>query len=229
MGETVLWPQNSFAFAPLHDSPPDRNNPLGHDATGKFHHGLDAWKRLYRRHGGQVTTLKFDNHRRQALRHQEIEAAMRGTPGLLDAVAYFGHGTPRSMSSAQYDMGHVAHLAAVVRARSTSGVVIALYACDCGAANGFAQALAGALADRQAVVFAHSVFGDSVTNPSVVRFPGGTPVCPPGRRDDWHRRLLTSNLWARFPFMTPDEIVADLDGHPAPPRDHARPRATHHA
>jgi hypothetical protein len=220
----MYWPVNSFAFAPLHDSPPDVHNPLGHDATGKFHHGLDAWRQIYGGHGGRVTTLKFDNHARAPLRRREIMAAMSAVVGTLDAIAYFGHGSPNSMASASVGRHDIPQFAAAVRAKSQRGVIIALYACDCGRANGFAEALQAALADIEAVVFAHPVFGDSVNNPAVVRFPGGARVHPQGRFGEWATRLRVSNLWARFPFMTAEEIVADLDGHPPAPRGRTRRR-----
>jgi hypothetical protein len=224
----MYWPANSFAFAPLHDSPPDAHNPLGHDATGKFHHGLDAWRSVFGGHGGRVTTLKFDNHARPALRRREIVAAMSAVVGTLDAIAYFGHGSPQSMASASFGMRDIPGLAAAVRAKSQRGLTVALYACDCGRENGFGQALQAALADIDAVVFAHPVFGDSVNNPAVVRFPGGQRVHPPGRFREWTGRLRTSNLWARFPFMTAEEIVADLDGHPPAPRGRGRRHAASH-
>jgi len=224
----MYWPVNSFAFAPLHDSPPDTHNPHGHDATGKFHHGLDAWRHIFGGHGGRVATLKFDNHARPPRRRREILAAMGAVTGALDAIAYFGHGSPNAMSSASIGRQDIPELAAAVRAKSQRGVVIALYACDCGRADGFAQILQESLADIGAVVFAHPVFGDSVSNPAVVRFPGGERVHPHGRFSEWSGRLRTSNLWARFPFMTAEEIVADLDGHPPPPRGHARRHAAAH-
>src|SRR5262245_12276981 len=120
----MYWPTNSFAFAPLHDSPPDIHNPHGHDATGKFHHGLDGWRRLYGGHGGRVATLKFDNHARGPVRRREIETAMRCIAGELDAIAYFGHGMPDSMPSAGIGMRDIAGWAAVVRAKSRPGVII---------------------------------------------------------------------------------------------------------
>lgn len=224
----MYWPVNSFAFAPLHDQPPDAHNPLGHDATGKFHHGLDAWRRIYAGHGGRVTTLKFNNHARASQRRREITAAMAAVAGALDAIAYFGHGIPSALASASFGMSEVAELATAVRAKSQRGVIIALYACDCGRENGIGQALQARLADIDAVVFAHPVFGDSVTNPAVVRFPGGARVHPHGRFGEWTARLRTSNLWARYPFMTAEEIVADLDGHPPAPRGHVRPRGAAH-
>jgi hypothetical protein len=220
----MYWPVNSFAFAPLHDSPPDAHNPHGHDATGKFHHGLDAWRRIFGGHGGRVTTLKFDNHARDSRRRREIETAMRGVAGELDAIAYFGHGMPTSMSSAGFGMRDIPDLAAMIRAKSQRGVIIALYACSCGRADGFAQVLQEALNDIGAVVFAHPVLGDSVSNAAVVRYPGSERVHPHGRYAEWAARLRTSGLWARFPFMTAEEIVADLDGHPPAPRGRARRR-----
>ena len=62
-------PKKSFCFAPQYNSP-QKGHPLGtdgkellrHDATGAFHPYMNAFKKLYSQDGGEVATLRFDNH-----------------------------------------------------------------------------------------------------------------------------------------------------------------------
>ena len=72
-------PEKSFVFAPLFNSPPDEANPNGHDATGAFHPGMAAYRRLYEGLGKQVVTFKFANGRGQSRdrRRQSIINAMQ--------------------------------------------------------------------------------------------------------------------------------------------------------
>ncbi len=212
-------PKNSFAFAPLYNSPAhsfagDTQKQhasageappvvMSHDATGAFQPGVKYFKELYSKNGGNVGTLLFDNHSKGGQIFDSIIHAIQIGPNQLDAVAYFGHGYPHGMASAHIAEGSVKTFAAAIRANCNPGVKIMLYACSCarqnvppakhGRAGCFAQWLASALADVNATVYGHDIAGHSYRNPTLYRYNGnnmtGTKVAPPGM-DKAFRHLM---------------------------------------
>ncbi len=229
-------PKKSFCFAPQYNSP-QKGHPLGtdgkellrHDATGAFHPYMNAFKKLYSQDGGEVATLKFDNHgTAEHIFKQVVQGIWYGPTG-LDAVAYFGHGGPNSLASAHIGAKAMPEFAAAVRANCKPGVIIALYACSCGRVSQpggcFASKLAAELIDMQAVVFGHNDPGHTTTNPHLYRYEGSKPgmaVAPPGMEKAFNRLLKAESIdkkpkgntafWARVPFMTETEIRAELGG-----------------
>jgi hypothetical protein len=153
-------------------------------------------------------------------RRREIYAALDRAKGPLDVVAYFGHGNPRSLSSAGIALPHLQTFAGHIAAKSSRNIVVVLYACLAGSPGGFAQQLATALLRRgvHATVFGHQTSGHTAWNANKRRYPGGAWVIPPSAPAwaEWQRSLrdLNGRFFARYPFMEPSEIVATLQGRP---------------
>ena len=229
-------PKKSFCFAPQYNSP-QKGHPLGtdgkvllrHDATGAFHPYMSAFKKLYSQDGGEVATMMFDNNGEASGILTKITHAISHGPNGLDAVAYFGHGMPTSLHSAHIGVKQIPDFAAAIRANCRPGIRIVLYACSSGRANHpggcFASKLAAELIDMQAVVFGHNDPGHTTTNPHLYRYEGtkpGMPVAPPGLEKAFNRLIKAESIdakpkgntafWARAPFMTDDEIKAELGG-----------------
>lgn len=214
-------PVNSFCFAPKFDS------PQRHDASGAFLPYMEAFAKLYG--GGQrrVTTLPFDNHANAETEFSAISAAFDRIPGKLDAIVYFGHGEPFGMVSSDIYTKDIMKLAQLIKRKSVRGVRVVLFACSCGKTDypggSFAARLAAALRDIEAVVFGHHNVGHTVTNANLYRYTGDLhpdPVAPTGKFTAFDRMLKAESLdqkprgntafWARIPFMTPDEIRAEV-------------------
>jgi hypothetical protein len=214
-------PGNSFCFAPKFNS--DKRN----DATGAFLPYMEAFKHLYGGGRGNVATLPFDNHAAATTGFGAISAAFEQIPGKLDAIVYFGHGEPYGMVSSEIYLKDVQKFAQLIRRKSAHGVRIVLFACSCGKfdypGGSFAAKLAVALRDIEAVVFGHHNVGHATTNANIYRYSGdgrGTAVAPTGKFTAFDRMLKAESLdqnprrnnafWARFPFMTSDEIRAEV-------------------
>jgi hypothetical protein len=214
-------PRNSFCFAPKFDS------PQRHDASGAFLPYMEAFGRLYGGGHGRVATLPFDNHASADTEFAMIAAAIDQIPGDLDAIVYFGHGEPFGMVSSDIYDKDIQKFAQLIKRKSTHGVRVVLYACSCGKFNypggSFAAKLAVALRDIDAVVFGHDNVGHTVTNANIYRYSGGglgVPVAPTGKFTAFDRMLKAESIdqkpkgntafWARIPFMTQDEIRAEV-------------------
>lgn len=219
----MMPPDKSFVFAPLFNSPPDEANPNGHDATGAFHPGMAAYRRLYEGLGKQVVTFKFDNSRGQPRdrRRQSIINAMQQSAGSrrYDAIVYFGHGSPRGLVSASFGEDALDMLSGALLQHCQPSVKVVLYACSCAAPGGYAFKLAKRLScwsHKGMTVFGHPTAGHSFRNPMVRRYPSnrgetGETVCPDGMVADWRRAMHGhTELWAKMPFMTREEIAAAL-------------------
>lgn len=232
----MTMPARSFACAPRFDSPPDAQNPQGHDSTGAFQLGLERLRDCHQAAGGTVVTHLFDNHARGQERRRDVLTALGQATagGRLDGFMYFGHGWPGGLSSASFGLDDVPTLAEAIIRATNPGAKIVLYACSAAAPGGFAYQLGRALcawANHGMAVFGHPVLGHSFRNAMVRRFPSsrgetGETVAPPGQYDAWRRAMANTTLWARFAFLTPEEIRAEVEGfalsHPA--QHHAAPR-----
>lgn len=214
-------PRNSFCFAPKF------NSAKRMDATGAFLPYMEAFQRLYGGGRGRVATLPFDNHANANAEFAAISAAFEQVPGKLDAIVYFGHGEPYGMVSSDIYAKDIQKFAHLIRRKSVHGVKVVLYACSCGKVDypggSFASKLAVALGDINATVFGHHNVGHTTTNANIYRYSAdgrGHPVAPPGKFAIFDRMLKTESIdqnprrnnafWARFPFMTPDEIRAEV-------------------
>jgi len=227
-------PTNSFCFAPVHNHPPHKDKAgvmhPSYDATGAFLPYMEAYRKLYS-DAGTVKTLAFNNHASAKSEFQtiltEINHAVSAAHAQLDALVYFGHGWPTGLVSADIYTPSIPDFAQLIRANCAPGVKIVLYACLCGqkSAKGgcFASQLASELSDVQATVFAHDNAGHTTTNPNIYVYSGnkpGLPVAPPGMFGAFDKLLKAESLdrkpkgntafWARVPFMTPDEIAAEV-------------------
>ncbi len=232
-------PARSFACAPRFDGAPDAQNPHGHDSTGAFQPGMERLRDCFEAAGGTVVTHLFDNHGTGRARRRDVLAALEraGAGGRLDAFLYFGHGWPGGLSSASFGEDDVDELAAAIIRACNPSAQIVLYACSTAAPGGFAYRLGralGAWASHGMAVFGHPVLGHSFRNPMVRRFPSsrgetGETVAPAGQFSAWARAMANTTLWARFAFLTPQEINAEVEAfalsHPA--QHHAaRPHAS---
>jgi hypothetical protein len=188
---------------------------------------MEAFRRLYGGGHGRVSTLPFDNHATPDSEFATISAGFDQIPGKLDAIVYFGHGEPFGMVSSDIYTKDIQKLAQLIKRKSVHGVRVVLYACSCGKFNypggSFAARLAVALQDIEAVVFGHDNVGHTVTNANIYRYSGGglgVAVAPTGKFTAFDRMLKAESIdqrpkdnnafWARIPFMTPDEIRAEV-------------------
>ena len=220
---------NGFIFASGVDNP----NHGPHDATGAFRPGAQAFKKV---HNIPQDIFYFDWRDKDADLRQRILDKLATVPcddpDGLDVVAYFGHGISRGLPSAGFYSEDHAHkvrsdaqdLAAAIASVSKHEVRVVLYACSAGQLpTSFASALATALNSTDAAVFGHDRIGHSFANPYVTIFQPGSPgryVVEPGSTNwkAWAKAVRAGNslhpardnFWARFPFMSEDEIKAEL-------------------
>jgi len=188
---------------------------------------MEAFRRLYGGGHGRVITLPFDNHATADSEFGAISAGFEQIPGKLDAIVYFGHGEPFGMVSSDIYTKDIQKFAELIKRKSVHGVRVVLFACSCGKFNypggSFASKLAVALRDVEAVVFGHDNVGHTVTNANLYRYSGdgrGVAVAPTGKFQAFDRMLKAESIdqkprdnnafWARIPFMTPDEIRAEV-------------------
>lgn len=214
-------PNRSFVFYPAYNSPPDEHNPHGNDATGAFQPGAEMYRRLYEGMGKTVVMCKFDNHKGANPREQILNAMNLGAgDGWFDAIVYFGHGTKDYMVTAGFGPETVADFNNAVWANGQYDVKVVLYACGCAADNGIASWISDSMvpwANTGYRVYGHKVLGHAFMNPIVRHYPNigtgnGAITCPEGKASAWIRAFNNpkSTLWARFPFMTQDEVAAEL-------------------
>ncbi|UFN47640.1 hypothetical protein LPC08_16685 [Roseomonas sp. OT10] len=215
-------PYRSFIFAPLNNTQKKGMDP--NDAVGAFHPGMRMYKSYYEGLGGTVVDHYFNNERGLGFGKVSrgiIDAMIRGSGGhYYEAIVYFGHGTETHMSSVGWDKKTVKDLTDAIDTYGSADVKVILYACSCGADGGIAYTMADNLkawANTGMEVYGHATPGHSYTNAPVRRFPNanglvGYQVCPPGKGPAWTKALRNekSMFWARFPFMTPEEIEAEL-------------------
>jgi hypothetical protein len=146
---------------------------------------------------------------------EELAATCRD----LDYFAYSGHGVPRGLASAGLNTkskrypAFVEHLRTMLKPRGT----IIFYACSCGASNGIAQQLSAALPGI--TVWGHSIPGHGMTNPYKARCQFGerAAIADTFSREDFRKfrdklKAAGSDLWRRFPWMSFDEILAEVQG-----------------
>jgi hypothetical protein len=197
---------NGFILAPKFNTPGDN------DATGAFHIGARWFARV---HSVPTPPVFFNNQGSPAEVAGRVRKHLEEAPPGWDVFVYFGHGDNTCLPSAHFYGRYGAKvLADAIRARANPGVTVLLYACNTGVKGGFAEWLSEGLEGLDATVFAHTPPpAHTFTCPHVVRYPGGDMVI--GRHDplwrDWVNDLSeTNDLWARFPFMTEDELRAEL-------------------
>jgi hypothetical protein len=197
---------------------PGKNRPNLNDSTGAFRVGADRFHAINRVSSPPVY---FDNAGEEKghyaeVRRRVLKAAREGGSGAAwETVAIFCHGGNNALWSAGLigDEGAQA-LADVIRPRAAAGIVIILYACNAGSPGGFASNLATKLADVNAVVYGHTSARHTYANPDTTVHPSGDWVVPKNSPlwKNWSADIVdqSNDLWARFPFMTAEELAAEL-------------------
>jgi hypothetical protein len=216
-------PRKSFIFGPMFNEPPDAANPLGNDATGAFQPGMDAYRRLYEGLGMEVVSHRFVNTKGNGKeRRASIINAMQQGCGSkwYDAVVYFGHGDKNWLVSAGFGLDTLSEFTDAVWDCGEPSVKVVLYACSCATPGGIAYRIGWDLncfANAGFQCFGHPSVGHSFRNPQVRRYPSskgetGETVAPASKIAPWLKAMADpkNDLWARFPFMTPEEIAAEL-------------------
>lgn len=204
------------------------------DATGAF---IPEARKFAALHGG--TAIPFTNDATPAARRKQVNAILEENRR-SDAVAFFCHGLKSSIQTG-HGAAQVDALAQLLRLACIPGAPIILYACDSadtptkgapGGDGGFADKLRDAMIReswgfwRGSHVDAHVTTGHTTENPYVRRFTcnlaipsesfmgiaGGEWIVQPGSRlwVQW-RKALKGDLRFRFPFMSIDEIHAELE------------------
>lgn len=137
----------------------------------------------------------------------------------LDFFAYAGHGNGRSLGSACLslkDAEYQKFIDILVRVLRPNGTII-FYACLTGVPSGFAEAVSRRLPN--VTVFAHLTKGHGQTNPEKVRIRNGArdTFADLLGNDDYLRWTTAikagGDLWRRYPFMTVEELKAEVQGY----------------
>lgn len=193
---------------------PKKNRPGSNDATGAFHIGAN---RITEIHDVPRKPIFFENEGSALSIYKGFSKHIDDAKGGWDFFAYFGHGESWGLVSACISRREGAlELARRIIPKANPGLTVMLYACNCGDKGGFAEWLADGLSPVGATVYAHvSPPGHTFTNANVVSYPGGEWVVPRGHRlwGDWYNDMHNEwgDLWARFPFMTQDQLEAELE------------------
>lgn len=229
---------NGLVIAPAYDS----GGAHPHDATGAFQPGARAFAKLHH----FPPPVLFDNRKMPtAARLPEVLRAIRAMPPPLDVLAIFSHGW-RTGSQWGGSVALAEAVAIAVSAMASPDVVIALFACstgedvsEAGAHAGHHENMPGAgegsFADtlrdkilahgKRPYIVAHASAGHAYRNPYVRVFDastttGGEWLVAPGSDewDAWVHALRDENrmLWATFPLMTREQVLADLRTPHAP-------------
>ena len=216
-------PQRSFVFFPMFDSLPDEHNPGGHDATGAFQPGASMYRKYYTDLGNDVVMCKFDNHQPGPKRRKQIlnALAVGAGDGWFDAIIYFGHGWKGGLSSAGFNNSELNEFSDACYQYGNFSVTVMLYACSCAVDNGacyrISQSLQSWYDQASYRVLGHYSVGHSFLNPQVHEYPNsgsvkGLQTAPEGKQAAFAKaiRAKHSDLWLRFPFMSQDELDAEL-------------------
>lgn len=158
-----------------------------------------------------------ETHQGRRDRRNGILRALRQAPGQLETIAYFGHGVANGLPSADFTTAHLTELSQAIAAKAAPNCKVILYACSSAREGGFNEQLANL---TQRPVYGHTTTGHTCWNPHVRLYRGeGSPtgawiIAP----DDalwrkWRLALRNTNLWARFPFMTSEQIRAEVNAY----------------
>jgi len=199
------------------------------DAVCEFQPGAEAFRQA---HGIEDRPVLFANGQRytpgghtRVAEYGHVLRIMEDSPGPWDFFAYFGHGLSDSLLSARIGTAHLPRFTGILGRKGVLGMRVIFYACGTGAAGGFAERVSRAL--PHAVVLGHTTEGPSYSNPNWVRYPGGAPIVGRGDplRAKWETALRSTDLWARFPWMSDAEIRAALVAGCGNLKGRFRPRA----
>lgn len=138
------------------------------------------------------------------------------TEGSLDFFAYAGHGGTQSLPSAQVRKQDMSKLADEIRRLVKSDGTVIFYACSTGAPGGFASSLSKLLPEM--TVWGHTDAGQASRNADKIRFQNGTSqdirdLLSAAARAKFASYLRASeDFYARLPFMTVEDMEAELTG-----------------
>jgi hypothetical protein len=213
---------------------PDYDTPGIYDATREF---LPSALRFVRFHGGTAANLyTFPSTGPMPRRREPIAKVLAAVTAPIEKLAFFCHGW-RSGLQCGYGVDNVQNLASFVVTRCTVDAYVLLYACNTGADGegpdsgpagdgGFADQLRDTCEaqGRRVTVFGHTCRGVASSNPYARAFRPGMggkggewyvdPKAPHWPK--WVRALHEpmSTLCWRFPFMTSEQIRAELTAPP---------------
>lgn len=177
------------------------------DASGVFVPGAKYFAKL---HGLDKPVLLDDVDDKKKM----ISAIKKST--MLDVIAYFGHGDRNRIGSADIGLKDLEDLEKAIKIAAAPGCQVVFYACQLGGRSGFCEKLATMLGGT-VTFWGHSCSGHGNTNPYVTRFPFAPDIDPhlinPAGPHFWYWTKLiksSSDIWARFPFMTKDEVEGEL-------------------
>lgn len=223
----MTTPKRALVFAPAINSPGKRD-------AEEFLREAHAFCRA---NGLRDEVILFDNHeglleRREVL----LQRVHERPPASLDVLALFCHGWPTGVQLGFTGAG-ARGLAKSLKGVSASELTVALYCCSTGADDdgsdaderlpgpggdgGFADRLRDELCELgvRATVYAHSTAGHCTRNPFVRVFApderrGGHWLVEPHSKlwPAWVRALRSTDLRLRYPFMSREQIEAELRG-----------------
>ena len=133
----------------------------------------------------------------------------------LDYFAYAGHGNATNLGSAQVRKSDLETFAGHLRRMVKPDGVVIFYACMTGKSGGFASMVSTAM--PAATVWGHSDSGQASRNADKVIYKNGTgtpiqSLLSPAAKAKYAKYLIASgDFYARMPFMTIDEINAELE------------------
>ncbi len=215
---------------------PQFNTEGRRDASGAFIPQARAFLRANQVPVVSDWELSFDNTATMARRMEVLKRNLARPRPSFHTAAFFCHGWKDGIQ-AGYRTKDVAELAETLAAASGSRLKrVVLYACDTGRDNdslreddlrdviggdgGFADSLRDAFRRRgdAVTVYAHSKEGHCTQCPYVRVFEGDSDekgghflVAPTERLwPVWRRALAGTDLWARFPFMSREEVIQEL-------------------
>lgn len=217
----------ALVFAPL------RNAPGKRDAD-EFQREARAFCKL---HGLAIDPVLFDNHEGQLERRSVLlQRLHERSPASLDVLVLFCHGWPTGLQMG-FQIAHARGLARELKVVAGPELKVVLYCCSTGAdsdggdANerqpgpggdgGFADRLRDELVELgvRTTVYAHSTAGHTTRNPFVRVFGpeqrrGGHWLVEPRSAlwPAWLRALHSTDLRFRFPFLSREQLEAELRG-----------------
>jgi hypothetical protein len=205
------------------------------DATGAFAPKAREFLQVHGLPWTADTTVVFDNTTQFPTRMADMRRALRVPRPGLRTVAFFCHGWKDGIQAGYRSntVGALAELLSRVCEGNCENVL--LYACDngrdadddrkddlldsVGGDGGFADLLRDEFRRKgdPVRIFAHTKEGHTTSNPYVRVFEaqesfGGRFVIEPGSDlwGPWRRALAGTDLWARFPFLSRQELEAEL-------------------
>jgi hypothetical protein len=200
-------PISAFAIAA------SQNTDGKNDATGAFIPGAQKFAAGY-----DCPWRPFDNTgSRAVVRKRFLDTIATHCPGGINLFAYFGHGIPAGLPSANIYGDDIDDFLRVLMPKIAKPFVAVFYACSSGAAQGFTGKLRAKLGS-DAWVYGHTTAGHSFLNPDVSEeassnSPSWRMLYGSGAelRGPWYEALRYTDLWLRFPMMEDDEIDAELN------------------